>query len=81
MNKGGLGEAVTRRVEAVVVENKMADYASLIRPTGFNPVKHRLVRRAQDWPHSSFHRDVRLGLFPLDWAGDMDRAGEFGERE
>ena len=28
-----------------------------------NPVKHGLVGRVRDWPHSSFHRDVREGLF------------------
>lgn len=27
----------------------------------FNPVKHRLVERIADWPHSTFHRDVRCG--------------------
>ena len=45
-----------------------------------NPVKHALVRRVQDWPHSSFHRDVHAGIFPPDWAGEIDVAGEFGER-
>jgi putative transposase len=47
----------------------------------FNPVKHGHVRRVQDWPHSSFHRMVRLGIYPLDWAGDAaaDERG-FGER-
>jgi putative transposase len=42
-------------------------------------VKHGLVSRVQDWPYSSFHRDVTRGLFPLDWAGDVDAVGEFGE--
>ena len=32
-----------------------------------NPVKHGLVHRAADWPHSSFHRYVRAGLLPIDW--------------
>jgi hypothetical protein len=31
----GLAEGVTRRVEAVNGERKKADYASLIRPTGY----------------------------------------------
>ena len=44
-----------------------------------NPVKHGLVTRVQDWPHSSFHRDMRRGIFPIDWAGDVDASGEFGE--
>ena len=46
-----------------------------------NPVKHGLVTRVRDWPHSSFHRYVRNGLLPEDWAGDArtDRM-DFGER-
>ena len=28
----------------------------------FNPVKHGHVGRVRDWPYSSFHRMVRLGL-------------------
>ena len=45
-----------------------------------NPVKHGLVSRVRDWPHSSFHRDVRAQLFPEDWAGDVATEGCFGER-
>ncbi len=78
--------------------DRSADYASLIRPTGWehlirekadyarhidycmiNPVKHKLVSRVQDWPYSSFHRDVRRGVYPQDWAGDPDVEGKFGE--
>ena len=53
----------------------------LIHPTScmINPVKHGLVSRVQDWPYSSFRRDVRRGVFPLDWAGDASVEGEFGE--
>jgi len=57
-----------------------ADYARHVEYCYINPVKHGLVRRVQDWPHSSFHRDVRRGLFPLDWAGEVEPTGEFGER-
>jgi len=35
----------------------------------WNPVKHGLVARVRDWPHSSFHRFVRLGIYSPDWAG------------
>jgi putative transposase len=46
----------------------------------FNPVKHGHVQRVADWPHSSFHRYVRDGLLPIDWAGDAAKAtGQFGE--
>jgi putative transposase len=57
-----------------------ADYARHIEYCYINPLKHRLVTRVRDWPHSSFHRDVRAGIFPLDWAGDIQQSGEFGER-
>ena len=46
-----------------------------------NPVKHGLVGRVRDWLPSSFHRMVRLGIYPADWAGEDSRAGDdFGER-
>jgi REP-associated tyrosine transposase len=46
----------------------------------FNPVKHRLVTCVRDWPYSSFHRFVRQGLLPLDWAGNVDDdEASFGE--
>jgi putative transposase len=47
----------------------------------FNPVKHGHVSRVNDWPYSSFHRMVRLGIYPDDWAGDQASSdGRFGER-
>ena len=46
----------------------------------FNPVKHGLVTRVCDWPHSSFHRYVAEGTLPKDWGGDVGEiAGAFGE--
>jgi putative transposase len=46
-----------------------------------NPVKHGLVSRVRDWPYSSFHRLVKLGIYPEDWAGDVSNdGGNFGER-
>jgi len=38
----------------------------------FNPVKHGWAQRPRDWPHSSFHRFVREGVLPADWAGSAD---------
>ena len=47
----------------------------------FNPVKHGHVVRVRDWPFSSFRRWVRLGIYPLDWAGDPgDEITRSGER-
>jgi putative transposase len=34
-----------------------------------NPLKHGYVQHVCDWPYSSFHRDVKRGLYPADWAG------------
>jgi putative transposase len=57
------------------------DYARHVEYCHINPVKHGLVRRVRDWPHSSFHRDVSDGLFTEDWAGEVAADGEFGERD
>ena len=59
-------------------ENDVARHVDYIH---FNPVKHGHADRVFDWPHSSFHRMVKLGVYPADWAGDVsgdDR--NFGER-
>jgi putative transposase len=52
-----------------------ADYARHVEYCYINPLKHGLVTRVCDWPDSSFHRDVRAGIFPLDWAGDSEAGG------
>jgi REP-associated tyrosine transposase len=46
----------------------------------YNPVKHGYVARVADWPYSTFHRFVRQGMYPLDWAdaGEPQHL-EFGE--
>lgn len=33
----------------------------------WNPVKHGVVQRVVDWPHSSFHRFVEQGVYPINW--------------
>jgi putative transposase len=58
-----------------------SDYARHVEYCYINPLKHGLVRRVRDWPHSSFHRDVDAEIFPDDWAGDVGSLGEFGERD
>jgi putative transposase len=46
----------------------------------FNPIKHGLVSRVCDWPHSSFKQYVARVELPPDWGGDMkDLVGEYGE--
>ena len=37
--------------------------------------------RVVDWPHSTFHRMVKLGIYAQDWGGDSSEfIGGFGER-
>jgi putative transposase len=64
-------------------EHAIRDDADLERHIDYihyNPVKHELVSRVSDWPHSSFHRYVKRGLLPVDWGGDgIDMPGRFGE--
>ena len=43
-----------------------------------NPVKHNHAVRVADWPYSSFHRYVKQGFLPADWAGG-EHEGDFGE--
>jgi putative transposase len=55
------------------------DFARHVDYIHFNPVKHRLVTRAADWPHSSIHRHVRAGKVPADWGLAASPGGVFGE--
>ncbi len=48
------------------------DYRHHIDYVHWNPVKHGLVNNVADWPYSSFHRYVKAGLYPDDWAGGLD---------
>jgi putative transposase len=52
-------------------EHQIRDEQDLVKHVEYihwNPVKHGCVARVRDWPYSSFHRYVRQGLYPLDWA-------------
>jgi len=56
--------------------NRHADYIH------FNPVKHGWVNCLHDWPYSSFHKYVELGIYPATWAGggnSVDTVATMGE--
>ncbi|MGL4236261.1 REP-associated tyrosine transposase [Tabrizicola sp.] len=40
-----------------------ADFAAHLHYCWWNPVKHGHVEWPEDWPHSSVHRDIRLGRY------------------
>jgi putative transposase len=45
---------------------RLADYIH------FNPVKHGLAAHPGEWPWSSFHRHVKKGFDPPEWAHPQD---------
>ena len=62
---------------AIRNDRDMAHHVDYIH---FNPVKHGIVSRVRDWPHSGFHRYVEKGTLPVDWGGEVGEiAGAFGE--
>ena len=46
------------------------DFNNHIDYIHYIPVKHGHVKRARDWPFSTFHRYAKQGIYPVDWAGD-----------
>ena len=54
------------------------DYRRHVDYIYINPLKHGYVGKVSDWPYSTFHRDVAEGLYPVDWAGEIEdfAAGE-----
>ncbi|HEY8117608.1 MAG TPA: transposase [Methylophilaceae bacterium] len=47
-----------------------SDYRAHMDYLHFNPVKHGLVGKVKDWPYSTFHRLVKQGVYPIEWAGN-----------
>ncbi|WP_027524544.1 transposase [Bradyrhizobium sp. Ec3.3] len=83
-SRAGRGERGVwqRRYWEHTIRNE-TDLARHIDYVHINPVKHGLVGRVSDWAPSSFHRFVKLGIYPADWAGVVSRdedGPQFGER-
>jgi putative transposase len=38
----------------------------------YNPVKHDYVQKVSDWPWSSFHRFVKLGVYEKEWGEKIE---------
>jgi putative transposase len=47
------------------------DFLHHVEYIHYNPVKHGLVKSPSEWPHSSFHRDVNAGDYPVTWGASM----------
>jgi putative transposase len=63
-------------------EHQIRDELDLARHVDYihiNPVKHGWAERVADRRWSTFHRYVRLGMLPIDWAAEPSMEGTFGE--
>jgi len=67
-----------RRFWAHLITNER-DFNQHIDYVHWNPVKHGWAKQAADWPYSSFHRYVKLGIYPLDWGGAEEFNFDVGE--
>ena len=56
-----------------------ADYRAHRDCVHINPLKHGLVGRVFDWPHSTCHGLVKSGVYPPDWAGGSEIALSYGD--
>lgn len=68
MRKGEKGIWQRRFWEHAIRDD--ADYENHVTYCHFNPVKHGLVARPEQWPYSSVHQDIRIGRYAYDtvWA-------------
>ena len=48
------------------------EFAAHMNCVHIDPMKHGLVSRVVEWPHSTFHRMVERGVFVLNWSGGTD---------
>ena len=51
---------------------KEADYQAHVDYVHINPLKHGLVKQVVDWEYSTFHRLVKVGVYPGNWAGGFE---------
>ena len=47
----------------------------------YNPVKHGYVENVKDWLYSSFHRDIKLGVYDVNWGSGVAINLDVGELE
>jgi putative transposase len=69
VQKGERGIWQRRFWEHVIRDEQ--DFATHVDYIHYNPVRHGWAQRVSDWPHSSFHRYARLGIYPEDWAAPV----------
>ena len=58
------------------------DYQKHVDYIHYNPVKHGHVKRASDWPYSSIHRFIMMGVANANWGAGYreSESNAFGEK-
>jgi putative transposase len=79
-NERGEYDLWQRRYWEHTIRNE-ADLRRHVAYVHYNPVKHGWVQRVDQWPYSTFHRYVRKGIYPRDWAGGDEKSGGTGYGE
>ncbi len=67
-----------RRYWEHLIKNE-ADYAAHVDYVHINPVKHGLVTQVADWPYSTFHRMVKMGIYSLNWASGAESVLDYDD--
>ncbi len=56
------------------------DYQQHFDYIHINPLKHGYVEQLADWPYSSFHRAVAMGVYPAGWCVEPEQSDRnYGE--
>jgi putative transposase len=79
VNKGERGLWQRRFWEHTIRDER--DYEAHMDYVHINPVKHGYVKNVVDWPYSTFHRYVELGVYSKGWASDPEMEIHTGERK
>ncbi|GAA4877333.1 REP-associated tyrosine transposase [Ferrimonas pelagia] len=74
LHQAGIGEQkIWQRGYWEHLIRDQADHNAHVDYVHINPLKHGLVTQVVDWPHSTFHRYVKQGIYPPNWAGGTER--------
>ena len=68
LKKGERGIWQRRFWEHTIVDER--DYEQHVDYIHYNPVKQGYVKNTIDWKYSSFHRAVKLGIYPPSWGNE-----------
>ena len=84
-----LNESKRKRNESTVWQRRFwehlirddKDFVRHVDYIHYNPVKHGLAQAPRDWQYSTFHRYTKIGVYPENWGGGIEKndGSNFGE--